>query len=354
MNERSDETGVGRTFDVDALPMNETNDGPDVQRNAGWIFYGVAPVLPLLIGAGLLQFLTPPEPLNGVETLELSEQAAGFSHLGDLLTYGAAALLQMSICIGVITLQAWFFRKLSTAARRTAYRVMLLAIALAAGIFTLIWVTKSAPYMLTYNVTRQVMLLSPGWPAEFAADGDKGILLGQSQMFYACLVPFVLGAMVVAIVAALGAAVAGPDNMRRADWESVFSERVAQLQRSFQASSLVLVASTISLMLFVQLPSRLLSESGSESLSRFGLGLTLYWGVVMTLTLFATFAPPVIALYREAIEQHHALEPNQSFGQWLSERGDLSVKRQISNLGTMLAPIMVGPVGVLIQSVLGS
>ncbi len=334
--------------------MNETKDASDGQLGAGWVVYAVAPALPFLLGTGILQFLAPSEPLDHIEFLEFSDRAVAYSHLGDLLTYGAAVLLQMSICVGVITLQLWHFRKLSVTARRTTYRVMLLAIVLAVGVFTLIWIVKAAPYLLTYNTIRQLMLLSPGWPAEFAADGDQGILLGQSRMYYACLVPFVLGALVVAIVAALGAAVAAADSITRADWESAFAERVTQLQNSFQASSLVLVASTVALMLFVQLPARLLSESASEVLSRFGLGLTLYWGVVMTLTLFATFAPPVIALHKEAIGQHRASDCTQPLGQWLSERGNLSVKRQIANLATMLAPIMVGPVGVLLQSILGS
>jgi hypothetical protein len=338
---------------VDIHPMNETKDPSEGPLVGGWFCYAFAPALPFLLSTVILQCLAPSEPLDHIEFLEFSDGAVAYSHLGDLLTYGAAVLLQMSICVGVITVQLGHFRKRSVPARRTASRVMMLAIVLAVVVFMVIWIVKAAPYLLTYNTIRQLALRSPGWPAEFAADGEQGILFGQSRMYYACLVPFLLGVLVVAIVAAVNATVAVPDNRSRADWESAFAERVTQLQNSFQASSLVLVACTVALMLFVQLPGRVLSKSGSEAISRFGFGLTLYWGVVMTLTLFATFALPVMALHKEAIGRHRASDSTQSFRQWLSERGNLSVKQQIANLATMLAPIMVGPVGVLLQSILG-
>ncbi len=116
----------------------------------------------------------------------------------------------------------------------------------------------------------------------------------------------------------------------------------------------MLVVTTVTLMLFLQLPAGLLDEPGANSINRYALGMTVFWGAVMTLTLVAIFLPSVLAFRGEASRHLRATQAEQTLSQWLDERGHLSVRRQLANLATMLAPIIVGPLGSLLQSTLGA
>lgn len=351
----------------------------------GWAWFAIIPVVPFMLGAGLMQLSAPWQlggttvgdidvnkmseyhvlvdgkpskkanedllKLLGVESV--SEKTIVFSHLGDQLTYGAAAMLQMMICTGVIVFQARHLWQSNNDVRKYAY-CMLSTSLLTVGIMTLVHVTKSAPYQLTYLTIRELLLLCPGWPEQLAADGDGGILFGQSRLFYSSMIPFALGAVAAALMTATAAAIALADNGSDEDWEVAFSVRVAYLQNAFRMASVVLVASTIALMLFVKLPVGLMEEATAAAISHYAQGLTVYWGAIMSLTLIAVFALPVISMLREARFHYDSTNANQTFSVWLKERSHLSVKRHVANLATMMAPVLVGPVGALMQTVFGS
>lgn len=350
-----------------------------------WGWFAIAPVLPFILGVGILQFCAPwqiggvfvdenaviasqgyyvsangePErDLNG-ELLKLlnvgakSEATVAFSHLGDQLTYSAAALFQMMTCAVVIILQVRFLSKLNDPVRNTSIRILFLTMTLALAVVSLIDVTKAATFQYSFLTIQQLLRYVPGFPAQFAADGGGGILFSQSRLFYAALLPFFLGAIAVGVMSASSASIAERDHNSGKVWEANFAARLTQLQNFFRMSSGVLVASAIAFMLFVQLPVGLMNEATAPAIAKFAQGLTVYWGSVMTLTLVAVFALPVIALRGEARIHYSTTQTDQAFNEWLNERGHLSVKRHLANLATMLAPVLVGPVGALVHSMFG-
>lgn len=331
------------------IMIHRNGDPSDPMLPVGWFYFAVAPVLPFLLGTGVMQLFVPATSLDLDSAL--IRQSVAFSHLGGWLTYASAVCFQLATCAGAIFFHLICIRKLDVAVRRGAYRILIIALSFGIVVMALVWITKAAPYQLTYDVIRRLLLLSPGLPKHFASEG---FFLGQSRMLYTAILPLAMGAGLVALAAAFGAALSVPDEVQRSDWEARFAERVLQLQSSFQASSLVLVTSTVALMLMVQLPVGLADESTREALSRFALGLTVYWSSIMTLTLFAVFVPPLVALRREASNHYRASGIEQTFGEWIGQRKYFSVKQHLTNLATMLAPVLVGPVGTLVESMLGS
>ena len=352
----------------------------------GWGWFAIAPVLPFVLGAGILQLCAPwqvggvfvgtnaviasqghyvsvngePERELNLDLLKLlgvgttSEPTVAFSHLGNQLTYSAAALLQMMTGAVVIILQARFLFKLNGSVRNTSIRILFLTMLLALATICLIDVTKAATYQYSFLTIQQLLRSCPGFPAQFATGGDSGILFSQSRLFYAALLPFFVGAMAVGVMSASSASIAARDNNSGKDWEANFAARLTQLQNFFRMSSVILVASAIAFMSFVQLPVGLMNEATAPAVAKFAQGLTVYWGSVMTLTLVAVFALPVIALRGEARIHYSTTQTDQTFSEWLNDRGHLSVKRHLANLATMLAPVLVGPVGALVHSMFGA
>ena len=318
---------------------------------SGWLFFAVVPLLPFLLGVGVMQLMAPTNPLGLLETLPVNEKNFAFGHLGDRLIFAAAACVQIITCLGAMFLYTKRIRQLDTEVRSRAYCLLFVTMAIATCVGVLVRVSNAAAYQLTFNVVRQLLLQGPAVSKQFAAEG---FFLWQSRIFFSAMAPFVLGAAVVVFGAVLGAMVAVPNEEKRSNWETGFTERVKQLQSSFQISSSVLVTSSVALMLFVQLPAGLMEKPASEAMSRFALGLTVYWGAVMTLTLLAGFALPVLALRQEAIKYHQKIDTRQPFHKWLEECQDFSMKRHLMNLATMLAPVMVGPLGSVLQSVVNS
>jgi hypothetical protein len=322
---------------------------------AGWHLYLAAAILPFVLGV-LLMELFAVAGASGLETLvaaaagEGDGAAGGVVHLGDLITYGAASYIQLATCAAVLFLHWGYLARQPVAARRACVRLLLVVLVVGAVVAALVRMTDAAAYALTYDLTRRLLLGIEGLPAEFAAEG---YLLGQSRMFFSAALPFVTGVLVVAFGAAVGAAESAPVDPAEPDWERRFDQRLRRLQSAFRGASLVLATSAMSLMLFLRLPAPLLGAPGDAAVSRFTLGLTVYWGVVMTMTLLALFLPPYLALRREAIRRHAASGAGQDAESWLDERQHRPMMRNLANLATVLAPILVGPVGSLVQSLLG-
>lgn len=321
----------------------------------GWSLYLGAAILPFVLGVVVMQFFAGYLP-GGIEALVAAVEpegdgaSNGLGHLGDRLTYGASFLIQVTTCAVVLYLHWGSVRSQAPEARKACVRLLLLILAVGAAVAAVVRLSDSAAYSLTYDLTRSLLLKVNGLPEAFAAGG---YLLGQSQMFFSAAMPFLVGALVVAFGAAAGAAESTPTDTDAPDWEHRFGERLQRLQNAFRSSSLVLVTSAISLMLFLKLPAPLMSASDGEAISRFASALTVYWGVVMTLTLLALFLPPYLTMRQEAIRRHEAAGARQDLEKWLDERQHRPMRRHLANLATLLAPVLVGPIGSLAQSVLG-
>ena len=69
----------------------------------------------------------------------------------------------------------------------------------------------------------------------------------------------------------------------------------------FYVVSLVLVTSTISIMLFLQLPLALAADEETKlAVTGHAQGMTVFWGTVFTLTLVMMFAPSAFLLLKTA------------------------------------------------------
>jgi hypothetical protein len=314
-------------------------------------------VLPFVGGAVIFQFLSPP-PIDPTDyTKFFSTGATAFiAHLGDRFTYAAVAYLQLATCLSVMAYYALRLRELDQARRRGAVRILAVTAVWSAIAVALVRSMHGAAYVLTFQNIRDLLQ-----QASVTHDFSKPAYHVPAVPYLADItpiavvvgLPFLFGVLAVITAVSVGAAAATFQPIEDGEWQVSFAERVVMLQRAFYALSLVLVTSTLGLMLFFQLPAEIALDEGRIALLRYARGLTIFWGAVMTLTLLAVFTPPVLALRSQAKARYRSVGEVRDFKEWFAEQVSLSPQRQLANLATMLAPIMIGPLGSLLQSLFG-
>lgn len=159
----------------------------------------------------------------------IPETDGGFGHLGDRLTYAAAATLQAIACLVVITLQLLEIARRGAAVRRGGMMVFLVFLGFSLVIAGWLRLTEAAPDHLTFDLVREIMLAGSGLPLEFAREG---FLLGQSRAFWAAIIPFALGALTVGSAASHAATLPAPDLTEGEEWEECFARRIRKLQKN--------------------------------------------------------------------------------------------------------------------------
>ena len=82
-------------------------------------------------------------------------------------------------------------------------------------------------------------------------------------------------------------------------------------------------------------------------------GLVVLWGGIFTLTLISTFAPSAYLLLRGAKQHEEVQESPAEFRSWLHAQVFVSTQHQLGNVVTVLAPLMIGPVGHLLGTLPG-
>ena len=337
--------------------MEKEPDHKPISLPARWPLFAALPVLPFVGAAAILQFLSPP-PIDPTDYAKVFGTGASalMAHLGDRFIYAAVAYLQLATCLAVMVYYGLRLREFDQARRRGAFRIMAVTGACAVIAVVLVRSLHGAAYVLTFqnirdllqqaSVTHDFSKLAYHVPAiPYLADiTPLAVVVG---------LPFLFGVLAVITAVPVGAAAASFQLVEDGEWQVSFAERVAMLQRAFYALSLVLVASTLALMLFFQLPAEIALDEGRVALLRYARGLTVFWGAVMTLTLLAVFTPPVLALRSQAKARYRSSGDVRDFNDWFAEQVSLSPQRQLANLATMLAPIMIGPLGGLLQSFFG-
>ncbi len=119
-------------------------------------------------------------------------------------------------------------------------------------------------------------------------------------------------------------------------------DRTRTIELAFKLTVILLVTTTLSLMLFLQLPLAVdLPNTYSEALMKqYGQGMAMFWGTVCTLTLIAIFGPAVLMLQSAAAIQgsaHSRTDPPMLSFQ--------AVRDQITKVLAVLAPFIVGSLG---------
>jgi hypothetical protein len=338
--------------------MEKEPDPKPISLPARWPLFAGLPVLPFVGAAVILQFLSPP-PIDPTDYVKMfgTGAPAFMAHLGDRLTYAAMAYLQLATCVAVMAYYALRLRELDQARRRGAFRILAATAGCAVIAVVLVRSLRGAAYVLSFQNIRD-LLQQTSVTHDFSLPAYHvpaiPYLANITPIAVAVGLPFLFGVLAVIVAVPVGAAAATFGAIEDEEWQVGFAERVAMLQRAFYGLSIVLVASTVALMLFFQLPAEIALDEGRVGLLRYARGLTVFWGAVMTLTLLAVFTPPVLALRSRAKARYRAVGDPRDFNDWFTEQVPLSPQRQLANLATMLAPIMIGPLGGLLQSLFGS
>ena len=164
-----------------------------------------------------------------------------------------------------------------------------------------------------------------------------------------------MGAVVFAAGFAYGNA-GGLPSFEDPEWRTVFNQRIKALQNSVYALSTVLVSSTIAITFFAHLPTGLLTDSSglATAVSKYAVGLSTFWGALFSLTLVATFAAPAFLLLRQAYGYESVGKDTADHRVWLHEHVFVSIKKQLVNVASLLAPLLVGPLSSLLSSLAGT
>lgn len=309
-----------------------------------WLALAFAPVLPLACASIVLELATPSSSTQWFSALA-GQASLPIDHFGDWLALVTVAFLQMMTCVGVLVWQTQHIRALEPERRKHVQRTVAVVCILGAAVLLASRLLDSASYQLTYDTIRTLMLDSS------ARVLGEAYLLGQSRLFFVTMVPFLFGVAVTALATglAVGMYTQLPRNPKALS-ESFLAQALQQLKRSFNALAAVLVASTLLLSLYLQLPIGTLDAKSALALQNYALAMTLFWGATMTLTLFAIFLPTTIALHRSARDRFAGSGDDIGYAAWLESQGFGALKQQLTHVATALAPLMIGPLGSLFQS----
>lgn len=313
----------------------------------------VLPVLPLVAGFTLLKILYGPDfSFIGFPASFVDAPHGPFLYLEGLLAYGSAALLHLSLCAAAIGYFATRIRDLPRPVRARAWRVVgLLLVALV----IIGAVTRLDPELtalqLSYRNTCELLSMAGAavhlLPAT-CQGGPPSVLMALAS------VPTIAGLIAAAFAAALASSAADPLPETEGAWRAGFTRHIRTLQHAFYALSAVLITSTVTIMLFLMLPVAIAADPATTAaLTSYAHAMTVFWGTVFTLTLAAIFAPAVHHLSRAARRHEMASKTPADVRVWLAEQTRNSLPRHLGNLAALLAPLLVGPIGSLLEKLSG-
>jgi len=337
--------------------MSKSGPSPFPLRHV-WLV--AIPILPLILGTLFLRSLI--DPGQKLKFLEidtfgyLEKPVREFIHLGDMLTYSSFAAIHVVICLGVIVYLANMMRKLpSRACWRSVVFTGATAISIIGLVFYFDWNSNDLVIVqLGYKAI--CMAIETADLSTRLAEGcfEDGI---SKKLTLFAWIPTFFGMGAVAFAA--GFAYGNADGLPAVvdpEWRTVFNERARGLQKSLYALSMVLVSSTIVITLFAHLPAGLLKDSSglATAVSKYASGLSTFWGALFSLTLAATFAAPAFLLFRQAYGYRSLVEDAADLRVWLHENVFISIKKQLVNVASLLAPLLVGPLSSLLSSLAGA
>ena len=323
------------------------------------------PILPLIGGLAILRGLFDPwksQEKNFFVFLSNFQADSIFFpkperiliHLGDILTYVSAASFHSLLCAFAIGYFVYLTCQLPHMLRWRALVFIMLASAL---LVVVLWPV--------YKEANEEILVLLGYKAicSMLSHASLGTLIVQEDclsrerdmLTWLAWFPLFLGMSAALFAAAFAHADAGGlPHVRDREWRSAFTTRIKALQRSFYLLSLVLVSSTFTISLFSHMPSGLLNPKATdhpvlaEAVTTYANGLVVLWGGIFTLTLILTFAPSAYLLLRGARRHEEVQESPAEFRSWLHAEVFVSTQHQLGNVVTMLAPLMIGPIGQLL------
>lgn len=294
--------------------------------------------VPLLVALLLLNLIGPVSgPLLG-PGVAISDYFPG------LITFTAAAMAQMSLCLGALLIFLRMFIR-------------------TCGIGRGPYVT----FALIYGAVVLVLLaLMPGWSGVageltfgtgariFAESGTLWVHggAGVSRLFLGYYLPSAFGVVATIAGATTMAALVRSARLAPEQDRPAIQERTRTYLRSvLYLLSLILVLSTLAASLYFHLPRVVLDGAERTVLLSFASEISLFWGAVYSMTLAAAVVPPFM-LYREAILPNtFGKHPG---GTGLSEADSLprQFAQRFELMVTIMAPVVTGPLATLVQGAL--
>lgn len=310
------------------------------------------PLSPLIAGFLALDLINGPVGGGAAGELAVTAHLPSLStfHENDLdmrffpglVTFISVSLFHLFACLTVITLMMMQMVRLPAVARRQSMLVL-------AGIITLLVVVNliarlpgmSGALTLTYRNICTVVLAGGVVPHLLP---ESCTSKGVSAFAWLALLPYLSGLLAAATAAALTSA-ASSAIMDSHDIEQELEGRAHMIEQASHGTAFVLVTSVITMILFYQLPLNLIEDSGALTrMSHYSNSLSLFWGVIFTLTLVAIFAPAGWMIRQQLRElQVDVSLPDTLISQTMRER-------LLTTLGT-LAPLLVGASGSIIEKI---
>lgn len=319
------------------------------------------PLLPLITLTIFLSWLIDPtEYLNFLKLDEsqfLAKPGRDYIHLGDMLSYYALASFHVFVCISVICYFLYLVRSLPKREYLKSI-VFLVGISMLAVVLVICFALFAEDIVLVQLGFKATCMAIEAAKLPTQLVGGGCFKQGDvSKLSLLAWIPTFSGMAAVIFAAAFAYGNAGGlPSFDDPEWRSVVDRRTKALQRSVYVLSTVLVSSTITITLFAHLPTGLLKggDGLAKAVSEYALDLSTFWGALFSLTLVATFAAPAFRLLRQAYGYEAVTREPADLRAWLHEHVFVSVKKQLVNVVSLLAPLLVGPLSSLLSSLAGT
>lgn len=334
------------------------------------LWFVVIPILPFFFSVAILSFFIEPtfDPsVNFVQQLfssnniqYIDQSVKTLTHLSNLLTYLSISSLHAIACLIVIGFFLFQIHQLPKPLITRTY--IYIAITTVTILFFMYIVHLYANNIMITQLGYKSICVLLGMADlqttivfQDLGGGNTGEACFRpefTKLFWLAYTPIMFGVLAM-ISASAFTTVMASESMPSADeqWRLHFLARIKILQKSFYLLSLVLVTSTVTILLFTSLPLDLMADGTSKNaFNKYINGITAFWGGLFTAMLFATFVPAVFLFIKHALDHQKGLiKTSSDLGAWLHEFVFVSIKKQAMNVLMMIAPMLVGPLGSLLQ-----
>lgn len=326
-----------------------------------WGLLALPPLVMLVLPAEIIGFIVRTNWPLDVFTVSLTQKSADFArHIDHRILYAAIILFHIALCFCLIVLFWDRLRDFPQSLRRRAYVLMGVEAALFLAVLAFYW-RSTALYRLSYLNVRELLArtcalddilakcIEDGVPDKFTRYvPDLDLVTTKLSLFV--YIPHIFSIAALSVALALAASIiAHLRELTAQDWHKRFDNGVQSLQICFFGGSAILVTSTITATLFFQFPASVApaDSPAANAYMEYARTLTVYWGVVYTLTLVATFGPVALMLRNLVRRYEQGADSSDKLREWLTYKALVSPIRMITNFIVMLAPMLFGAVGSL-------
>lgn len=284
--------------------------------------------VPFVTAVVVLNFVGPTATANFVV------DATAPRGLPGLVSFCAVAVAQICLCLGVLFGIVRLFARIPVPDKRP---YVWLGVAYGAVMFAALALMPTYGGVageLTYRMGAR--LLDEAHPAWLASN-----VVGPTPLYLGYFVPSFLGSLTVIAAATTMYALVR--------YRTRESETDSQLRTILYAMTLILVLSTLAASLFFHLPQSIVAGDDRAAFVAQAAEVSLFWGVVYSLTLAATVLPAYVLVQEDQTDRPQDSRDRPSDSNLADGSKADHGTRRIELIVTVLAPMVTGPVASLIQ-----